>query len=89
MHFVPRGSSLDHTALFAAVQLVVHHGGAGTVARCLRAQVPQLIYPLAFDQPYWAQALAQAGAAEVLEEVRGARRGSSVCGGLALRWHRG
>ena len=29
---------------------VVHHGGIGTSARCLRAGVPQLIAPWGVDQ---------------------------------------
>ena len=30
---------------------MVHHGGIGTTAQVLAAGVPQLIVPLAFDQP--------------------------------------
>ena len=30
---------------------VVHHGGIGTTAQCLAAGVPQLIMPMAHDQP--------------------------------------
>jgi sterol 3beta-glucosyltransferase len=32
---------------------VVHHGGAGTTAEGLRAGVPAVIVPFAFDQPFW------------------------------------
>ena len=42
--------SLDHRALFPRMQLVVHHGGAGTTATALRAGVPQLIIPHILDQ---------------------------------------
>ncbi|MCS7061658.1 MAG: glycosyltransferase [Anaerolineae bacterium] len=42
-----------HDALFPRVSLVVHHGGAGTVAAALRAGAPQLIAPIAVDQFFW------------------------------------
>lgn len=42
-----------HDALFRYVCAVVHHGGAGTTAAGLRAGLPTLICPLAFDQPFW------------------------------------
>jgi sterol 3beta-glucosyltransferase len=32
---------------------VVHHGGAGTTAEGLRAGVPAVIVPFAFDQFFW------------------------------------
>lgn len=37
-------------ALLPRVALLVHHGGIGTTAEALRAGVPQLILPFAFDQ---------------------------------------
>lgn len=37
-------------ALFPRCRAVVHHGGIGTMVRALRAGVPQLIIPRAFDQ---------------------------------------
>ena len=37
--------------LFPHCAAVVHHGGIGTTAKALAAGVPQLILPLAFDQP--------------------------------------
>ncbi len=36
--------------LLPKAAVLVHHGGIGTVAEALRAGVPQLIIPLAFDQ---------------------------------------
>ncbi len=42
-----------HEALFRHVTAVVHHGGAGTTGAGLRAGLPTLICPLAFDQPFW------------------------------------
>jgi rhamnosyltransferase subunit B len=40
-----------HSKLFPRAKLVVHQGGIGTVAQCLRAGVPQVIMPYAHDQP--------------------------------------
>jgi rhamnosyltransferase subunit B len=42
--YVPLSSLLPHIAL------LVHHGGIGTTAEALRAGVPQLVVPLAYDQ---------------------------------------
>lgn len=42
--------ALDHVRLFPRVDLIVHHGGAGTTATALRAGVPQLIVPHIVDQ---------------------------------------
>src|SRR6202012_1799180 len=37
-------------ALLPRCAALVHHGGIGTTAEALRAGVPQVIVPLAFDQ---------------------------------------
>lgn len=37
--------------VFPRAAAVVHHGGIGTTAQCLAAGVPQLIMPMAHDQP--------------------------------------
>jgi rhamnosyltransferase subunit B len=42
--YVPFRQLLPHCAV------LVHHGGIGTTAQALRAGVPQLIHPLAYDQ---------------------------------------
>ncbi|UCE31521.1 MAG: glycosyltransferase family 1 protein [Burkholderiales bacterium] len=44
-----------YDALFRHVSAVVPHGGAGTTAAGLRAGLPTLICPLAFDQRFWGQ----------------------------------
>ncbi len=36
--------------LFPRCKVVVHHGGIGTTSQALRAGIPQLIQPMAFDQ---------------------------------------
>ncbi|QDV45230.1 MurG-like transferase [Stieleria neptunia] len=42
--YVPLGKLLPHCSA------IVHHGGIGTTSQALRAGVPQIIRPLAFDQ---------------------------------------
>ena len=46
-------NSAPHSWLFPRMAAVVHHGGAGTTAEGLRAGVPTVIVPYAFDQPFW------------------------------------
>lgn len=41
----------NFAALLPRASLLVHHGGIGTAAQAIRAGIPQLILPLAFDQP--------------------------------------
>ncbi len=40
-----------YSALFPRAALVVHQGGVGTIAQCLRAGKPMLIMPYSHDQP--------------------------------------
>ncbi|KAK9835230.1 hypothetical protein WJX81_007555 [Elliptochloris bilobata] len=40
---------------------LVSHGGAGTVAAALALGVPQVVCPLLFDQPFWAEKVAWLG----------------------------
>lgn len=42
-----------HAWLFAAADVVVHHGGAGTTHAAARAGVPMVIAPVAVDQRFW------------------------------------
>ena len=42
---------LSFSKVFPLVDAVVFHGGIGTLAKSFRAGVPQLIMPMAFDQP--------------------------------------
>jgi UDP:flavonoid glycosyltransferase YjiC (YdhE family) len=46
---------IPHDWLFPQTAAVVHHGGAGTTAGCLRAGVPSINVPFFADQPFWAQ----------------------------------
>lgn len=47
--------------VFPRAAAVVHHGGIGTCAQALSAGVPQLVMPLAFDQPDNARRLERLG----------------------------
>ncbi|HEY6078970.1 MAG TPA: glycosyltransferase [Polyangiaceae bacterium] len=51
----------DHAALFPRVDLIVHHGGAGTTATALRAGVPQLVVPHIVDQFFHGRRMAELG----------------------------
>lgn len=52
-----------HSRLFPRCSLVVHHGGAGTMAAAARAGVPQLFVPHGADQFQWARWARDAGLA--------------------------
>jgi UDP:flavonoid glycosyltransferase YjiC (YdhE family) len=58
--FVPQAEVLRH------VDLVVHHGGAGTMLGALAAGLPQLILPQGADQPFNAIAIERAGAGRAI-----------------------
>ena len=48
---------VNYATIFPTCRAVVHHGGAGTLAACLRAGVPQLILWTLPDQPFFAAQL--------------------------------
>jgi geranylgeranyl pyrophosphate synthase/predicted secreted hydrolase/UDP:flavonoid glycosyltransferase YjiC (YdhE family) len=50
-------SHAPHDLVFPHCHCVIHHGGSGTTARCLRSGVPALIVPILpwADQETWAQ----------------------------------
>ena len=52
-----------YSVLFPRAELVVHQGGVGTVAQCLRAGRPMLIMPYSHDQPDNARRMRRLGAA--------------------------
>jgi UDP:flavonoid glycosyltransferase YjiC (YdhE family) len=51
----------DHTSLFPRVDLIVHHGGAGTTAAALRSGVPQMVVPHIVDQFFHGRRIAELG----------------------------
>ncbi|MGV0581330.1 glycosyltransferase [Mycolicibacterium elephantis] len=48
---------VNYATVFPLCRAVVHHGGSGTLAACLRAGVPQLILWTLPDQPFFAAQL--------------------------------
>jgi rhamnosyltransferase subunit B len=59
-NYVPFSQVLPRAAAF------VHHGGIGTVAQALAAGVPQLVVPLAHDQPDNAARVCRLGVGDML-----------------------
>ena len=56
-----------YTALFPRAAMVVHQGGVGTVAQCLRAGKPMLIMPYSHEQPDNARRMKRLGVARVIQ----------------------
>jgi len=48
---------VPHEWLLPRCSLAIHHGGAGTTAAVGRAGIPQVIFPVLGDQPFWAYVL--------------------------------
>ncbi len=59
-----------YSGLFPRAALVVHQGGVGTTAQCLRAGRPMLIMPYSHDQPDNARRMRRMGAARVLQRAQ-------------------
>lgn len=58
-----------YSGLFPHVALVVHQGGVGTTAQCLRAGRPMLIMPYSHDQPDNARRMRRMGVARVIQRA--------------------
>jgi len=58
-----------YSKLFPRVALVVHQGGVGTTAQCLRAGRPMLIMPYSHDQPDNARRMRRMGVARVIQKA--------------------
>jgi UDP:flavonoid glycosyltransferase YjiC (YdhE family) len=58
-----------YSALFPRASLVVHQGGVGTTAQCLRAGRPMLIMPYSHDQPDNARRMQRLGVARVTQRA--------------------
>jgi rhamnosyltransferase subunit B len=56
-----------YSGLFPRAALVVHQGGVGTTAQCLRAGRPMLIMPYSHDQPDNARRMKRLGVARVIQ----------------------
>jgi len=48
--------------LFKRSTAVIHHGGAGTTGKALRAGLPSIILPFTSDQPFWGRQIYKLGA---------------------------
>ena len=57
---------LPYSAVFPHAAAIVHQAGVGTLAQALSAGRPQLIVPVAFDQPDNARRAVKLGVARVL-----------------------
>jgi UDP:flavonoid glycosyltransferase YjiC (YdhE family) len=57
---------VNQSEILSRVDLIVHHGGTGTVLGALAAGIPQLILPQGADQFFNARFLTEAGAARAL-----------------------
>ena len=57
-----------YSALFTRAALVVHQGGVGTTAQCLRAGKPMLIMPYSHDQPDNARRMQRLKVARVIQK---------------------
>ena len=56
-----------YSALFDRAAMVVHQGGVGTTAQCLRAGKPMLIMPYSHDQPDNARRMRRLQVARVIQ----------------------
>ena len=61
---------VDQAALIPVADLVVHHGGSGTVLAALAHGTPQVLLPEGADQFHNADLVAAAGLAPVLEPAQ-------------------
>jgi rhamnosyltransferase subunit B len=58
-----------YSALFSRARLVVHQGGVGTTAQCLRAGKPMLIMPYSHDQPDNARRMKRLGVSNTIQKA--------------------
>jgi len=52
---------VPHDWLLPRLSTLIHHGGAGTTAKAVRAGTPSIIMPFFFDQFFWARRLQKLG----------------------------
>ncbi|MGA2807383.1 MAG: glycosyltransferase [Terracidiphilus sp.] len=58
-----------YSALFSRSSLVVHQGGVGTTAQCMRAGKPMLIMPYSHDQPDNGRRMQRLKVARVIQRI--------------------
>jgi sterol 3beta-glucosyltransferase len=74
-------SSAPYNKLFPCVKAVVHHGGLGTTAACLRAGKPMLVCPVLHpvgDQYFWGNLAYQKGVAVKPLPVKSLTKGNFI-----------
>jgi UDP:flavonoid glycosyltransferase YjiC (YdhE family) len=54
--------AVPHDWLLPRSRAMIHHGGAGTVAACLRAGIPAVVVPFMADQFFWGRRIHDLGA---------------------------
>ncbi len=59
-----------YSALFSRASVIVHQGGVGTTAQCLRAGRPMLIMPFSHDQPDNARRMKRLKASRTIQRKR-------------------
>ena len=59
-----------YSALFSKSRMVVHQGGVGTTAQCLRAGRPMLIMPYSHDQPDNARRMKRLGVSRTIQREK-------------------
>lgn len=64
---VKQFSYVPFSYLLPRASALVHHAGTGTAALCMRAGLPQIVMPMAYDQPDFAACLARLGVARVIK----------------------
>jgi rhamnosyltransferase subunit B len=69
--------------LLPHVSAIVHNGGIGTIALAMRAAIPQVIVPFAYDQFYNGMRLAELGAGVVIRRQRTALELAAAIDALA------
>jgi len=58
-----------YSALFSRASIIIHQGGVGTTAQCLRAGKPMLIMPYSHDQPDNARRMRRLKVARILQRT--------------------
>ena len=79
---------VDQPAVLAHADLVVHHGGSGTILGALTTGTAQLLLPKGADQFFNADAMAHAGLASVLEPSQVTADAVATLARAALEGHR-
>ena len=59
-----------YSKLFSSASVIVHQGGVGTTAQCMKAGKPMLIMPYSHDQPDNARRMKRLGVAKVIQKSK-------------------